>query len=136
MARKKSKQPLAGRDVPSSSVYGGIGTEPDNSERGNSGTSATAQQASDEIQGGQATTRIVKPKTEERRLDTRDAEAVEPRKFTPPNCSMCTALRPSPESNYVRVFTTRHETNYTVRYCKCHFCGNSFKSISKRVLSP
>lgn len=135
MARKKSKQPLAGRDVSSSSMYGGTGTELDNTERSDSGTGAATEQADSKIQDKQTTPRIVEPETEERRLDSGNEEAVEPRKFTPPNCSMCTALRPSPEINYVRVFTTRHESSYTVRYCKCHFCGNSFKSISKRVLS-
>lgn len=57
--------------------------------------------------------------------------AIVPKRYSPPNCSACTALRPKPEDNYVDVHTTRREDGYIVRYCKCRYCNNSFKHSEK-----
>jgi|GEM_PF-3439606 len=53
-----------------------------------------------------------------------------PRRYVPPKCSMCTALRPS-GTDYTEVYRTRYDDGYTVRHCKCGFCGNTFKHISR-----
>jgi hypothetical protein len=45
-----------------------------------------------------------------------------PRAFVPPACSQCTALRPA-NTNYSRVYATKE----AFRYCKCDYCGNTFK---------
>ena len=54
-----------------------------------------------------------------------------PKRYVPPNCSMCTALRPKPELSYVEVTTVRREDGYVVRYCRCSFCANTFKHSEK-----
>lgn len=55
-------------------------------------------------------------------------EAPKPRvtDFVARPCMSCTALRPE-NSNYTRVVTTRREGASVIRYCKCDFCGNTFK---------
>lgn len=58
-------------------------------------------------------------------------ELLTPKRYTPPNCSLCTELRPKPTDNYVEVHTTRREDGHIVRYCKCGFCRNTFKHIEK-----
>jgi NAD-dependent SIR2 family protein deacetylase len=42
--------------------------------------------------------------------------------FTARPCSSCEALRQS-GTNYTRVYATRGN----VRYCRCHYCGNTWK---------
>lgn len=42
--------------------------------------------------------------------------------FIPSSCSCCTALRPL-DTNYSRVVSTQGN----IRYCKCSFCGNTWK---------
>jgi len=42
--------------------------------------------------------------------------------FVPQPCSCCTALRPA-DTNYSRVVSTQGR----IRYCKCSFCGNTWK---------
>ena len=44
------------------------------------------------------------------------------RTFTAKPCSACEALR-KPGTNFTRVFATRGN----VRYCRCHYCGNTWK---------
>lgn len=50
------------------------------------------------------------------------------RTFTAKPCTACTALRESDPSvdgtaNFTRVFATRGN----VRYCRCHYCQNTWK---------
>ena len=52
---------------------------------------------------------------------------IKPKRYTPPNCSACTALRPKPSDSYVSVYHTKREGDHVFRYCKCGFCGNTFK---------
>jgi hypothetical protein len=51
--------------------------------------------------------------------------------FVAPPCSFCTELRnKNPETagkNYSRVKSTQGKT----RYCKCEFCGNTWKEIGE-----
>jgi hypothetical protein len=56
--------------------------------------------------------------------------AVKAKRYSPPACCMCTAVRP-PNTNYTEVVTVRKEYGYTVRYCKCRFCGGTFKDAVK-----
>jgi hypothetical protein len=44
------------------------------------------------------------------------------RTFTAKPCTECEALR-EPATNFTRVFATRGN----IRYCRCHFCGNTWK---------
>lgn len=46
--------------------------------------------------------------------------------FAAKPCPMCVALRP-PNTNFSRVTTTRREGSSVIRYCKCGFCGWTFK---------
>jgi len=57
-------------------------------------------------------------------------ELPQPKRYSPPKCSACTALR-SGDDNYTEVYRTARESGYTVRYCKCRFCGNTFKDLEK-----
>lgn len=50
------------------------------------------------------------------------------RTFTAKPCTACTALRAhnpevKPEDNFTRVIATRGN----VRYCRCYYCGNTWK---------
>lgn len=44
------------------------------------------------------------------------------RTFTAKPCTACTSIR-EPDTNFTRVFATRGN----VRYCRCHYCGNTWK---------
>lgn len=59
------------------------------------------------------------------------AEIATPKRYVPPNCSCCTALRPKPDISYVSVYHTRREDGYILHYCKCGFCNNTFKHSEK-----
>ena len=48
------------------------------------------------------------------------------RTFVARPCSVCQALR-EPNTNYTRVYATRE----TARYCKCDYCGNTWKDLEK-----
>ena len=48
--------------------------------------------------------------------------------YVAPPCTACTALRPEGK-NYSRVETTRGR----VRYCKCKYCGNTFKDVPQSI---
>lgn len=55
-------------------------------------------------------------------------EAPKPRvtSFVPRQCTACTELRKDePEASYSRVYATVGKT----RYCKCSFCGATWKQI-------
>lgn len=53
------------------------------------------------------------------------------RRYCPPACSQCTALRPTGK-DYTEVYRTTREDGYIFRYCKCGYCGNTFKD-SERI---
>jgi hypothetical protein len=56
-------------------------------------------------------------------------EGPQPRLYAPRPCSMCTALRPK-GTNYTRVYGHGRDDNKIVRYCRCGFCGHTFKDVS------
>ena len=49
--------------------------------------------------------------------------------FVAPACKQCEAIRPD-GTNYTRVYNTHRSTKVVVRYCKCHYCNNTFKVVS------
>lgn len=57
---------------------------------------------------------------------------LKPRRYSPPQCSACTALR-QPNVDYTSVYSIRRDGEYIVRYCRCGFCGNTFKDLEKTV---
>lgn len=60
-----------------------------------------------------------------------DVHHIVPRRYVPPQCTMCTALRGDDTNDYTRVVSTQRETGLIVRYCKCGFCGNTFKALER-----
>jgi hypothetical protein len=60
-----------------------------------------------------------------------DAHHIVPRRYVPPQCTMCTELRGDDTNDYTRVVSTQRETGLIVRYCKCGFCGNTFKALER-----
>lgn len=131
MARKKPKQPLSGRDVPSSSVHGSVGVEIDHAERSGGDSDARNEETAIATEETEKPTRKAEDEEAGRRLDSGNEESVKPRRYVPPNCSACTALRPVRTESYTEVYTTRREGEYTIRYCRCGFCGNTFKDAAK-----
>ena len=49
--------------------------------------------------------------------------------FVPPACSACSAIRPDGE-NHSRVYATNRGNSTITRYCRCGFCGNTYKVCS------
>lgn len=49
------------------------------------------------------------------------------RTFSAKPCSVCTALRESKEDAKGKNFTRVYGTVGNVRYCRCDFCGNTWK---------
>lgn len=60
-----------------------------------------------------------------------EAHHIVPRRYVPPQCSLCTSLRGNDTNDYTRVVSTQRETGLIVRYCKCGFCGNTFKALER-----
>lgn len=56
--------------------------------------------------------------------------APKPRRYSPPQCSSCTAIRPA-DKDYTSVYSVKRESEYTIRFCKCGYCGNTFKDTEK-----
>lgn len=53
------------------------------------------------------------------------AEPVARAKFVPRACCMCTELRSDKTANYSKVY----HTSGRARYCKCGFCGHTWKQV-------
>lgn len=120
MGRNKQKQPLAGRDStsPGSLLSTGANGDREEAAEPTAGAATTASQPNDSA----ATEPI---QTEAGRLDKRN-EAVEPKRYVPPQCSACSATRP--KESFVDVYVVRRVNGTTIRYCKCRNCGNTFKA--------
>lgn len=60
-------------------------------------------------------------------------QEVKPRATTyvPPECTMCTELRSNDEKAEGENFTRVYGTVGSVRYCRCAYCGNTWKHSSK-----
>jgi len=125
MGSKKSKQPLARRDVPRGSVHGSTGPVAYHTERGVDSREASATETiATEAADTEAAARF-EVQAEARRMDTSKeiAEIIttKPREFEARACTICVGIRPMGK-NYSRVYCTRGR----VRYCKCGFCGNTW----------
>lgn len=57
-------------------------------------------------------------------------EPPKPRRYTPPKCSICTAIRPEGQ-DFTEVYSVKREGEYTIRYCRCNFCRNTFKDSQR-----
>jgi hypothetical protein len=55
-----------------------------------------------------------------------EPSVLKPRRYVPPSCSLCTALRPKGQ-DFTSVYATKQIGTYIIRHCKCGFCGNTFK---------
>lgn len=122
MDRKKQEKSQARRNSDGTlrgSVHGGQGSAESASDTSSDSTEAKDTTTSEQIP---AETRWMgSPQV----VDDRIASGMPvPRvsSFVPQSCSGCTALRPV-ETNYSRVMSTQGR----IRYCKCTFCGNTWK---------
>lgn len=131
MGSKKPKQPLARRDLPSSGLHGGSGNHVDNAERAPDQASGREAEAIEAI-ATESTARAAAIQETYGRLDSGDETTLTPKRYTPPNCSSCIALRPNADTSYVSVYHTKREGGFVFRYCKCSFCGNTFKHSEKQ----
>jgi len=121
MDRKKQTQPQARRDG-DGTVRGSVHGSQGSAEGASSETSGTAATSSDTTEQVQTETRWMGAT---KVVDDRISSALPvPRvsSFVPQPCSCCTALRPV-DTNYSRVVSTQGR----IRYCKCSFCGNTWK---------
>ena len=131
MARHKSKQPLARFNVPSGGLHGGSG---DQANHANGGEDISESESTTEETAAGSTETAARATTQEEtgRLDTEE-EMKQPKprlkKYVPPDCSVCVALRPDPEASYVYVYHTERQGANICRYCKCGFCNNTFKDV-------
>lgn len=58
-------------------------------------------------------------------------EVPKPKRYSPPPCSSCTALR-EPNTNYTHVRDKPIiRDGYLVRYLKCKWCNNTWKDVQK-----
>lgn len=64
---------------------------------------------------------------EEKRQEEQVLQPVARTRFVPAECSLCAELRPKDKS-YVRVYHTAG----AVRYCKCDYCGNTWKQHKEK----
>jgi hypothetical protein len=69
---------------------------------------------------------VVKQADKEQSLSVKQS----PRQFAPDPCTLCTDLRPK-NTNYTRVYGHAKVGNSLVRYCRCNFCGNTYKLVEQ-----
>ena len=121
MDRKKQEKSHARRDG-DGTVRGSVHGSEGSAEGASSETSGTAATSSDTTEQVQTEARWMGAA---KVVDDRISSALPvPRvsSFVPQPCSCCTALRPV-DTNYSRVVSTQGR----IRYCKCSFCGNTWK---------
>ena len=121
MDRKKQEKSQTRRDG-DGTVRGSVHGSQGSAEGASSETSGTAATSSDTTEQVQTETRWMGAT---KVVDDRISSALPvPRvsSFVPQPCSCCTALRPV-DTNYSRVVSTQGR----IRYCKCSFCGNTWK---------
>jgi hypothetical protein len=58
-------------------------------------------------------------------------EEVEPKRYSPTPCAACEAVRPKGK-NYTDVYCTRKQGGYAFRYCRCRYCGETWKDAEKQ----
>lgn len=122
MDRKKQTQPQARRNS-DGDLRGSVHGSQSNTE-GASSASSTGTENEDTTTSEQIPTET-RWMGSAKVVDDRIASAMPvPRahSFVAQPCSCCTALRPA-DTNYSRVMSTQGR----LRYCKCSFCGNTWK---------
>ena len=131
MGSKKSKQSLARFDVSGRSLHGGTRDSIDHTDRSQSDSETEATSTATATEGTTEDAARDAVQVEGRRLDS-EATQLTAKRFTPPNCSACTELRPDPHKSFVFVYHTKRERGFVIRYCKCEFCGNTFKAPEEK----
>jgi hypothetical protein len=63
---------------------------------------------------------------ESEEVDARLIELPKPRVYAPPSCTLCSNDRPK-GMDYTRVYKTHRVDGFIIRYCRCDFCGNTYK---------
>jgi hypothetical protein len=119
MGKKQPQQSLARRNSDDANGGGRHGHSSASENIGQHSDAKPAEQTTDTIEVSAAAGRVVE-----------GAEEVKPKRYSPPACVMCTAVRPA-NTNYTEVYHTRKEYGYTVRYCRCKFCRDTFKDAVK-----
>ncbi len=69
-------------------------------------------------------------KKSKRKKTIRRPMVVRERRFAPKPCTNCKELIPK-NKNYSEVYSTFSRTDGTYRYCRCTFCGNTWKSFDR-----
>lgn len=120
MDRKKQEKSQARRDGDGTlrgSVHGSQGSaEGASSETSNSNATEAGERTIQEETRGMGTEEKVLAKVVVGMAFARS------RTFTAKPCTNCAALREQ-DTNFTRVYATRGD----VRYCRCHFCGSTWK---------
>lgn len=122
MGREKSKQPQARRDSSGDlcgSLHGNQGDTEAATDTAAAGAETTNTATSEQIPT-EARWLGAEKVIDDRLVSTKPIPRVS--SFVPRACTSCTALR-QPETNYSRVMSTQGR----IRYCKCTFCGNTWK---------
>lgn len=132
MGSKKSKQSLARFDVSGRSLHGSARDSVDHTDRSESDGETEATSTATATEGTTKDAARSEVQVETRRLDT-EATQLTAKRFVPPNCSLCTELRPDTTKSYVTVYHTKREHGFVIRYCKCGFCGNTFKAPEEKT---
>ena len=75
-----------------------------------------------------------KPRQDRRVVESVDERVIEPPKprvtaFVARDCTACVALRDSNEETKGKSFSRVYATVGRTRYCKCGYCGNTWKQI-------
>jgi hypothetical protein len=123
MGSRKSKQSLARRDSTSTAGKFSTGLQGDSEVRAEP-VAIVQPAAIATIETDSTATEPISAKAG--RLDSGSAEAIEPKRYTPPDCSVCSATRP--KGSYTDVYCVRRMNGVMVRYCVCRWCGNRFKA--------
>lgn len=123
MGSKKQKEPLARRDQPSNMR----GVDHGDQDIAKGDTDNTVEPKLPQAPTAKASELTVC--TAAGRVVEGD-EAVKAKRYSPPGCSACAAIRPAGK-NYTEVYNTRKEGGYRFRYCRCRYCGHTFKDAVK-----
>lgn len=80
-------------------------------------------------------TRIMNKPKQEQKTEMIEPALPQPKRYVPPECSACAMLRAANEEtrdkHYARVVTIMRMGNLITRYCKCGFCGNTYKDLER-----
>lgn len=69
------------------------------------------------------------PVKQEPRIQNDPISVPEPGRYVPPEHSACMGLRPDQTKRYGIVYKTESTNMAITRYCKCRFCGVTYKDV-------